>query len=415
MQESTASVNGALTKPESNENRGTQFLILGLIAAAFVYAYFIQPAEGQGTDKGVKSVMRWLVGHWDAVSNYSHGPLIPLISAWLIFRRSKRFMDLWENNDTFKGVCIAVCAVIGLGLAYDAVPKGVSNIMRNVLDVVGWGKYDLQAWTLFLPLFTAIGFYLAEQTPASSKWGLALTAFGVLVFWVAIRGAQQHAVVISFVLLLYGVPLYLWGYQATKWLIFPVAFLFLMVPLNFLDRITIPLANIATSCAGHICNAIGVDVVWKGTEIKSATGAFQFEIAEGCSGIRSLVALGMVTAVYAYTTESSQWKRWAIFFASLPLAVLGNIARVTTILLVAKAFGQEAAGGLYHDYSSFIFFPVALFGMLVFAALLNLNYAQVWKRLIHPTAAPDASSSAPPSPAPANANAQPPGAPESPL
>jgi exosortase len=133
-----------------------------------------------------------------------------------------------------------------------------------------------------------------------------------------------------------------------------------------------------------------------GTKISSAKGAFQFEIAEGCSGIRSLVALGMVTAVYAYLTEQVQWKRWAIFFASLPLAIIGNIARVTTILLVAQAFGQEAAGGLYHDYSSFIFFPVALLGMVVFAALLNLDYRHLWQRINEPADKPTAAKAGAP-------------------
>jgi exosortase len=157
----------------------------------------------------------------------------------------------------------------------------------------------------------------------------------------------------------------------------------------------VPLATLATFCAGHVCNAIGVEVLWKGNTIWSAKGAFQFEIAEACSGIRSLVALGMVTAIYAYLTETRQWKRWAIFLASLPLAVLGNIVRVTTIMLVAQAFGQEVAGGLYHDYSSFIFFPVALLGMVVFAAMLNLDYQQIWRRLMSRSSNPSPPPSAP--------------------
>jgi exosortase len=385
MQDTTAPVNGTLSKPESKPNRGFQFAILGLIAAAFLYAYFVQPAEGQGTEKGRKSIMRWLVGHWDDVSNYSHGPLIPLISAGLIFRRSKRFMRLWETHDKFRTLCFVVGGIVAVGIAFDALPKPLRDqIKYQFLYKVGWDKYDLQAYTLFIPLLASLAFYLSEQEFESSNWGLPLILFGVAVYWVAIKGALQHPVVVSFIVLLYGVPLYLWGRKATSALVFPIAFLFLMVPLNFLDRITVPLANLATACAGHICNTIGVEVVWVGTKISSAKGAFQFEIAEGCSGIRSLVALGMVTAVYAYLTEPVQWKRWAIFFASLPLAIIGNIARVTTILLVAQAFGQEAAGGLYHDYSSFIFFPVALLGMVVFAALLNLNYQHLWERINAP-------------------------------
>lgn len=379
---STVATKETSTIPESKQTKGTQYLLLGLIFVAIFYAYFIQPAEGQGTSKNPKSVMRWMVGHWEEVSNYSHGPLIPLISAGLIFRRSKRFLHLWDANKNFQRMCYVVGALVGIGLAWESLPKPIIHFVMGLLDRVGIQKYDYISYTLFIPLFASLGFYLSEQTPSSpSKWGLWLTLFGVFVYWIGIKSAQTHTVVMSFIILLYGVPLYVFGRDASRWLVFPIAFLFLMVPLNFLDRITVPLANFVTLCAAAICNTIGVEVVCRGTEIKSAKGAFQFEIAEACSGIRSLVALGMVTAVYAYLTENVQWKRWAIFCASIPLAVLGNVARVTTIMLVAQAFGQGVAGGLYHDYSSFIFFPVALLGMLVFAAMLNLNYALIWKRL----------------------------------
>jgi exosortase len=383
MQESSTVVtNETSITPESKQTKGTQYLLLGLIFAGIFYAYFIQPAEGQGTSKNPKSVMRWMVGHWEEVSNYSHGPLIPLISAGLIFRRSRRFLHLWNTNKNFQTLCYVVGAIVGIGLAWDSLPKPFMHFVMGLLDRVGIQKYDYISYTLFIPLFASLGFYLSEQIPAkSSKWGLFLTLFGVFVYWIGIKSAQTHTVVMSFIILLYGVPLYVFGREASRWLVFPISFLFLMVPLNFLDRITVPLANFVTMCAAGICNTIGVEVVYRGTAIMSAKGAFQFEIAEACSGIRSLVALGMVTAVYAYLTENVQWKRWAIFFASLPLAVLGNIARVTTIMLVAQAFGQNVAGGLYHDYSSFIFFPVALLGMLVFAAMLNLNYPLIWKRL----------------------------------
>lgn len=384
-QEPSVATDNTVSTPEPKASGAAFYLLLGLIFAGFWFAYFIQPAEGAGTGKGEKSVMRWLVGHWDAVSNYSHGPLIPLIAAGLIARRSKRLMHLWDNNQRFRTAVYALGFVIAVGIAWSSLPKPFTDQIDRFLQVLRWDEYDLEAYTLFIPLLGSLAFYLAEQKAEPNKWGLALVGFALLIYWIAIKSAQQHAVVISFVIMLFGLPLYLWGKEACKPLIFPVAFLFLMVPLNFLDRITVPLANFVTVCAAFICNTVGVEVAYKGTSIWSAKGAFQFEIAEACSGIRSLVALGMVTAIYAYLTEKSQWKRWAIFCASLPLAVLGNMARVTTIMLVAQAFGQEAAGGLYHDYSSFIFFPVALLGMVVFAAMLNLDYHAIWQRLMTPS------------------------------
>src|ERR1043166_6603257 len=267
MQETAVAANS--TSIPEPKPKGIHFVLLGLVFAAVFYAYFIQPTEGQGTTKNPKSAMRWMVGHWEELSNYSHGPLIPLISAGLVFRRSKRFLKLWDGNQKFRQLCCAVGAIVAIGILWDSLPRPIVGIFQGLLDRVGWGKYDFKAITLFIPLFAALGFYLTEQEAMPSQWGLTLIIVAVLLYFVGVKSAQTHTVVGSFIILLYGLAVYLWGRAASKPLVFPIAFLFLMVPVNLLDRVTVPLATLATFCAGHLCNAIGVEVLWKGNTIWS--------------------------------------------------------------------------------------------------------------------------------------------------
>jgi exosortase len=100
-------------------------------------------------------------------------------------------------------------------------------------------------------------------------------------------------------------------------------------------------------------------------------------VADPCSGIRSLVALMALTSLYGYVTMDSAWKKWLLFFASIPLAVIGNLARITTVALVAQGFGQEFAMKIYHDYSSYIVFSLAILCMIALGAALNLHYREI--------------------------------------
>ena len=67
-----------------------------------------------------------------------------------------------------------------------------------------------------------------------------------------------------------------------------------------------------------------------------------------------------------------------LFAASIPIAIIGNICRILTIGLMAQSFGQKVATGLYHDYSGYIFFPVAIGLMLTAGWLINLDFGEVW-------------------------------------
>lgn len=220
--------------------------------------------------------------------------------------------------------------------------------------------------------------------------GLAVVIFALAVHWLGAKMQQTHFSLASLVLLIWGVPFYLFGWELAKKLIFPCSYLIFCIPLNFMDVMAFPLRIFSTKLAAGMLNGIGIGAVRSGTAIYSnVAGGFEFDVADPCSGLRSLLAMTALTAVYAYFTQRTLVRKWVLFMSSIPLAVVGNIARIVTVAIVAEAFGGKLALGIYHDYSGYILFTASITMMVVIGGVLNLEFSEVLKKwksvLLHRT------------------------------
>lgn len=215
--------------------------------------------------------------------------------------------------------------------------------------------------------------------------GLAVVVFALIVHWLGAKMQQTHFSLASLVLLIWGVPFYFYGWELAQKLIFPCSYLIFCIPLNFMDIIAFPLRMISTRTAVALLDGMGIEAVRSGTAIYIPSMPSGLDVADPCSGLRSLLAMTALTAVYAYFTQKTLWKQWILFMSSIPLAVIGNIARIVTIAVVSEAIGGKLAIGLYHDYSGYILFSASITVMVVLGSVLNLNYREVfgkWKSTI---------------------------------
>jgi len=212
-------------------------------------------------------------------------------------------------------------------------------------------------------------------------------AVAMAIYYLGVKAVQPRVVVVSGIVLLYGLALSFRGRDVFRLVFFPITFLFLMVPLNFLDNVVgFPLRMFVAKISTMALNGMGIEAVQRGSGIISPV--FSFDVADPCSGIRSLMALSTVTAAYAYVTQRAQWKRWVLFLCAMPLAVLGNLARVTSIALVAQVYGQKTATEVYHEWSGFILFPVALAVMVLIGFLLNFRFRRLFQNWLNPPPPP---------------------------
>jgi len=297
-----------------------QVIQLGFMSAIIGLLYVLFQLLGNSVEHNVgsRSAFAWMLSRWtDSISyggaDYSHGPLIPLVSLAVLWVKRRELL---------------------------AAPKEIC------------------------------------------QWGLAVIVCALLLHWLGAKIQQTRLSLGALVLLLWGVPLYFYGWRVGKLLIFPCAYLIFCIPLTFLDTLSFPLRIFATSFSTHMANALGIGVFNSGSRILSDTSAgFQFDVADPCSGLRSLLAMTALTAVYAFFTQKTQFKKWLLFFASIPLALAGNCARILSIIIVSAAFGEKAALKIYHDYSGYIMFVVAVSLMVGVGVLMNMDYRQQFQRL----------------------------------
>jgi EpsI family protein len=204
---------------------------------------------------------------------------------------------------------------------------------------------------------------LRAAAGAPSLAGAAWVMFFLVIAWFGGRGGQSRMEQVSFIGLVWALPYAFWGRGVERLMRFPAAFLCFTIPVSsFLDFFTIHLRIFSTALATGLLNIMGLAVERSGTALYSRVPGAEFnvDVADPCSGIRSLFAMMALTAAYAHFTLRQTWRKWLLFACSLPIAMIGNMVRIMSICVVAAWFGQQVATGYYHDYSRYVVFVVGV-------------------------------------------------------
>jgi len=187
---------------------------------------------------------------------------------------------------------------------------------------------------------------------------VVLLSLGVLV--AGTLGAELFLTRVSLLGVLAGTALFLWGPGHLRVLAFPLAFLLLMVPIPAIvfNQIAFPLQLLASQFGEAALRAMGIPVLREGNVLVLATTSL--EVAEACSGIRSLISLVTLGLVLGYF-QSPRWPLpTALALASVPVAVVANGIRVAGTGVAAHYYGAQAAEGFFHDFSGWMVFLTSL-------------------------------------------------------
>ena len=228
---------------------------------------------------------------------------------------------------------------------------------------------------------------LASLQIRGAALGLVALCGVFFVYWIGYLADNIYVGYAALVGYLAASVLWLMGWNWLKALAFPIAFLVFMFPLPFMDNfLAFPLRILMSTVSVGFLNLVGLSCLQSGTAIVSspnfaaglASGQrFAVDVADPCSGIRSLFALMMVSSLYGYIAMERPWQKWLIFLSSFPLAVAGNFARIIMLTLGTVSLGAETAIGslekpsIFHQASGFLVFAVALGGMLVIGWFLQ--------------------------------------------
>ena len=206
---------------------------------------------------------------------------------------------------------------------------------------------------------------LAAAPPRPALTGLVIVAGSLLVWAAGLLGAELFLTRVSLIGVLAGSVLFIWGWRHLRILSFPILFLLLMIPLPSIifNQLAFPLQLFASQVGEQVITTAGVPVLRDGNILQLPSKTL--EVAEACSGIRSLVSLLMLAIVLGYFTEKRIGARVAIALASIPIAIAANAARVAGTGLASEWVSPAAADGFFHTFSGWLVFVVAFAGLLL--------------------------------------------------
>ena len=248
------------------------------------------------------SVIPGMVRQWYLDGNYSHGFLVPVISAYLLYRR-------------------------------------VDELKQ------------------------------AEVSPSGLGMTIIISALALLIF--GTYGGEYFTLRASMILLLIGLVLHFFGREVFRIAAVPILFLFFMIPLPYIvyDAIAFPLKLFVTKISVIILKLIGVSVIREGNVLMFSTATF--EVADACSGIRSLLSLLAMGTAYACLVRATRLQKLLIILAAIPLAVATNALRVIMTGLLAQHWGKAVAEGFFHEFAGLLLFAVAIALLLGLGALIR--------------------------------------------
>jgi len=227
----------------------------------------------------------------------------------------------------------------------------------------------------FIVPFIAMYFVLQRKNAlqfarvSTSIWGWWLLALSLLAYIVSSAGGVAFPARVAMVTSLFGLVWFCLGKEFIQKLAFPIAFLLFMVPVPYslISLVSLPLQLMATDVSAALIGNCSIPVYREGNMLYFIQT--QLEVAEACSGIRSIMSLTMISLIFCFLSRDGWWRRAILVIAAIPIAIVANIFRVTGTGVLAHFYGDGVARGFLHEFSGIAIF---VFGFAVLFAVFFL-------------------------------------------
>jgi exosortase len=265
--------------------------------------------------------------------------------------------------------------------AWSSVLIGVllAAIYYRVLGKLVYDWWDIPDFShgFLVPLFAAYLVWAKWKTLRQTKivptWsGIAVVALALGVLLLGVYGAELFLSRVSLIILLVGLVLGFGGWQLLRELRFVLLVLLLAIPIPSIifTEITLPLQTMAAKMASNLLPLFDVPVLREGNIIELP--AMKLEVAEACSGIRSLMSLFTLAIFYGYFLEKSLLRRAILALASIPIAIAANAVRILGTGLCVQYWDPDKALGFFHEFSGWVIFTVSLGCLYIVHRIMRL-------------------------------------------
>lgn len=212
---------------------------------------------------------------------------------------------------------------------------------------------------------------LLAASVAGSAWGGVMLVTSLLAYIVSYAGGSAFLTRIAMVSSLFALVWFSLGNGFIRILAFPICFLLFMVPVPYslMSHVSMPLQLMATRVAENLIGGCSIPVYREGNMLYFMQT--QLEVAEACSGIRSIMALTMLGLVFGSLSGNGWWRKVFFVAAAIPIAVLSNIVRVTGTGILAHFYGDKVARGFLHEFSGLAVFALGFALLLALYSVTN--------------------------------------------
>ena len=243
--------------------------------------------------------------------------------------------------------------------------------------VTDWWQIPDFSHGFLVPIFAAYLVWTKRKilldTRIAPAWsGIVFVVAGLVVLVLGVYGAELYLSRVSLVILLAGLVLCFGGWELLKELRFVLLVLLLAIPIPSIlfNEITLPLQILASKLASALLPIFGVPVLREGNVIELP--AMKLEVAEACSGIRSLMSLFTLSVFYGYFVEKSNLRRAILAVASIPIAIAANAVRILGTGLFVQYWDPDKALGFFHEFSGWVMFLVSLGCLFIVHRIMHL-------------------------------------------
>jgi exosortase len=281
----------------------------------------------------------------------------------------RRFATLYKDRMTRAADNLAAAGLVlgALVVVYWSVLNGL---------IAAWSTDDNYSHGFFIvPLALYFAWErrraIADAAVKPSPLGLLVVGGSLFLLVAGLLGAELFLSRVSIIFTIGGAILFLFGWPMLRILFFPLAFMLLMIPLPAIifNKIAFPLQLLASHVGEYSIRSLDIPILREGNVLILANATL--EVAEACSGIRSLVSLFTLGIVFGYFVDRRVWVRTIIALSAIPVAILANGLRVASAGVAAHNFGSAGVEGLFHEFSGWVVFVIAFLMMFGLQRLLQ--------------------------------------------
>ena len=293
-------------------------------------------------------------------------------------------IQMWVNtfwSDISTQIASLISAIIGLISSITGLFSSETGLFSSVPKETLSGEATASEWNycLLVPFITAWLVWrllprLRELPIEGRTSGYAILAGGFLLYIAGFLMENYYIGMGAMEFVYAGLIVLYLGWPAMKLLFFPWVFLMFMWPYDFMEDVALELRLLMSSMSHDVLLVMAVPNMLQGTAILSTPGSpypFAIDIADPCSGIRSLFALVMIAAVYAFITFDKLWQQAVIIALAVPLVIAGNLVRIIILALGTIHFGQTFALGTdshpswFHEGAGYLVYLVNFGGLIL--------------------------------------------------